>query len=718
MAEPKIRVVFLWHMHQPYYKDLVQGRYRLPWTRLHALKDYFGMVAILEEFPGIRQTFNLVPSLLTQLEDYEQGTALETMQEIAYKPTEELTREDTLYMLRYFFQANLDHLIGRYPRYRRLYDRMQANDFQPEKALPFFQQNDLRDLQVLSQLAWMDEQFLAEDPELGALVEKGRGYEAGDQQLLQKKQAEVIRTVFQQYRTASEQGRIEISTSPFYHPILPLLCDTDVAAQAHPGASLPRRFRHPEDARLQLERAVALHQRLFGRAPRGLWPSEGSVSEEVLQIAASCGFEWVATDQRVLGNSIGAAFYRNESGEMVNGERLYRPYVVSTEAGPVQMLFRDQDLSDRIGFAYSHMEAEHAAIDFVQRLKQCVGPMLRQGKSALVSVILDGENAWEYFLQSGRPFLRALYGRLSEAPQVECVTVSEALQQFAPSEPLGRLAPGSWINGNFDIWIGAEEDNRSWDLLSNARDFYAEHAPSAVPAQRELALEELLIAEGSDWNWWYGPEHSTANDVDFDDLYRSHLSNVYKALGHAPPEELWHPIMRLQSQAVSRPPEGPLSPQIDGAVTNYFEWMGAGLYRPVHRDGAMHGKRGVISQIIFGRDAQHLYLRADFHDLAQEDPERIEVHVLLREGGVPTVMVRFRRVDPQKGWLCDILTEKGTPVALGEAALRKIFEVRLNLSAMGLRQDQPLEFQFSLWEDNLPVETLPLDGWLVIPVGP
>jgi hypothetical protein len=280
---------------------------------------------------------------------------------------------------------------------------------------------------------------------------------------------------------------------------------------------------------------------------------------------------------------------------------------------------------------------------------------------------------------------------------------------------LPRLAPGSWINGNFDIWIGAEEDNRSWDFLSDARDFFAEHERNATDPQRAIALEELLVAEGSDWNWWYGPEHSTANDVDFDDLYRAHLSNVYHALGYPPPEELWHPIARLQSQSVSRPPEGSLSPQIDGIVTTYFEWMGAGFYRPVHRDGTMHGKRGVLSQVFFGRDAEHLYLRADFHNLAQENPERFEMRIILRETAVSTVAVRFHRTEGANGWQCDMLPGNSAHGAWGEAALRKVFEVKLGLAAMGLRVEQALEFQFALWEDNLPVETLPLEGWLSLP---
>src|SRR5579885_1655762 len=329
-TDPKIRLVLLWHMHQPYYKDLVMGAYRLPWVRLHALKDYYGMVAMLEEFPQIHQTFNLVPSLLLQLEDYASGNAKEAVQDAAFKPANQLNYQDRLFVLQYFFQANLDNVISRFPRYRQLYDRMQANHFVPARALPFFRENDITDLQVLSQLAWWDELFLEQDADLRALAAKGQGYSYADQQLLRLKQQGAIRKVLEAYRAAADRGQIEISTSPFYHPILPLLCDTNVATEAHPWVRLPkRRFRRPEDARLQLERAIQLHERLFGRRPTGLWPSEGSVSTEVVTLCASLGFRWLATDQQILSNSTGVPFYRNGNGSVANAEKLYSPWELS-----------------------------------------------------------------------------------------------------------------------------------------------------------------------------------------------------------------------------------------------------------------------------------------------------------------------------------------------------------------------------------------------------
>ena len=720
MSEPKVRVVFLWHMHQPYYKDLVTGIYRLPWTRLHALKDYYGMVAMLEEFPRIHSTFNLVPSLLAQLEEYAQGTAREPMQEIAAKRTDELSLDDRLFLLRYFFQANVEHLISRYPRYRELFNRMHANDFNADRALPFFQPNDLTDLQVLSQLAWMDEMVLSQDREMQALVAKGQGYDYEDQTLLRKKQLQFLQNIFPAYRSAAERGQIEISTSPFYHPILPLLCDTTVATEAHPWVRLPqRRFRHPEDARLQLERALELHRRLFGKAPQGLWPSEGSVSEEVLQICSSLGFRWLATDQRVLGNSIGVSFQGSTSDSLSNADRLYVPYSFSTPSGPVRMLFRDHHLSDQIGFVYSHLEPKTAAADFLGRIKQRAFPLVRDGKNAIVPVILDGENAWEYFAESGRPFLRALYAMLSEDPLLECVTVSEALERHGPAEELPRIAPGSWINANFDIWIGAEEDNQAWDHLSDARDFFAAHEKTASPAQRALALEEILVAEGSDWNWWYGPEHSTANDPDFDALYRSHLANVYRALGYRPPEALAQPIARLRHRVTSILPEAALFPRIDGVVSNYFEWMGAGLYSPIQRAAAMHGQPTLLRQLYYGRDAENFYLRVDFHDPAGGSPDNIKLRIGFRGAASPAVIVSFARPGPEKAIACEIRPEEGVlalAAPLAEAALGRILEIRLSLRAMGLGTELPFDFQVTVWQNNLPIETLPLEGWLAVPV--
>ncbi|MSO20479.1 MAG: glycoside hydrolase [Acidobacteria bacterium] len=728
----KIRLCLLWHMHQPYYKDLFTGVYRLPWTRMHALKDYYGMVALFEEFPTVHATFNLVPSLLTQLEEYAVDQANEPVQQIAYKPADELRMEDHVAALNSLFQANVDHLISRYPRYRELYDRYAAAQFSAERALPFFQKSDFADLQVLSQLAWFDEFYHDHDPAIQALTAKGRGYTVEDQALLRERQQHLLRQIIPAYRRAAERGQIEISTSPFYHPILPLLCDTDCAREPHPGVPLPRqRFMRPEDARTQLDRAIALHTRMFGSKPAGVWPSEGSVSPQVAELCASLGFRWMATDQRILGNSLGMPFYRNESGELINAHHLYQPYRYDTPSGAVDFLFRDQEFSDLIGFVYSRMDAQAAAADLVGRIQQSAAPVLRQGQDALVPVILDGENAWEYYPRSGREFLRALYGRLASDTGIECLTVSEALHHHGAPEKLPRLATGSWIGANFDIWIGADEDNQAWNLLHAAREFFDQHAADASAKNQELALEELLIAEGSDWCWWYGPEHSTANDADFDSLFRAHLANVYRSLGGRVPDALAQPIAHIGHAFVFQPPTALIRPQIDGRVTSYFEWMGSGIYIPDLRATTMHGHPSVMREVHFGRSDSSFYLRVNFAEPALAESLRQHLHqhalrVNLRQGGVSTGV----RVDlalnaagktEAEQWSCALLSSGDSPsdsTSLGKAACKQVFELSISLAALLMDPTEPFEFQISLWQDSLPVESLPLDGWLVAPANP
>src|SRR5499425_3047323 len=313
---PVLRVVILWHQHQPFYKDLVTGEYRLPWVRLHALKDYYGMVKLLDEFPKVHQNFNLVPSLIVQIQDYVAGTAQDPFLNVAAKRAPDLTADEKRFALQYLFQANPVHMIGRYPRYKELWERFRGSGDSPERAEKFFQPQDFTDLQVLSQIAWFDEFFLLE-PEIAGLIKKGRGYSLEDQRFVITKEAELISKVLPVHAEAARRGLIEISTSPFYHPILPLVCDTDMGGVSSPGLPLPQnRFRHAEDAGDQLERGLALHEELFGIRPRGVWPSEGSVSEEVLAIAHRLGVNWMATDEGVLGRSVGTFFSRDGNGRL------------------------------------------------------------------------------------------------------------------------------------------------------------------------------------------------------------------------------------------------------------------------------------------------------------------------------------------------------------------------------------------------------------------
>src|SRR5205807_2344624 len=650
-----------------FYKDLVTGEYRLPWVRLHALKDYYGMVKLLDEFPNVHQNFNLVPSLITQIQDYVAGTARDPFLDVAAKPAKDLTSDERRFALQYLFQANPVNMIGRYPRYRELWERFRSSGESPDRAEKYFQPQDFTDLQVLSQIAWLDEFFLQE-PEIAALIQKTRNYSLDDQRFVIAREGELIAKVLPAHADAAQRGAIEISTSAFYHPIPPLICDTNQGAVSTPGLPLPQnRFRHPEDAREQLQRGLDLHEKVFGIRPKGVWPSEGSVSEEVLSIAHSLGVNQMATEQ-------GAQ------------------------------------------------------------------PVLDRGQDAVVSIILDGENAWEYYPRSGRELLRRFYDALQRDPSVEAVTVSEAISRHKNFANLTSLVPGSWINANFNIWIGAPEDNRSWDYLHHAREFYSQSAARASEAQRELAFEEILIAEGSDWNWWYGPEHHSANDREFDELYRKHLSNVYQALGARPPDYLAQPIIGGTARPSFVPQTVYIHPRITGDTVRYFEWIGAAVYTADRRAGAMHGKQFLMDSVYAGIDESNVYGRLDF--IGGRIPEMdFELVVNLESWAAdaqrPRRTVRLHNVITSRKiavWKVSAPEEEGhlassdSPSTEATTALARNFEFKLPLAwllatPVGLsnhniaaRVSSPvairLRLRFSIWQNGLPMDALPVEGWM------
>lgn len=736
----KLRVVILWHQHQPFYKDLVTGHYRLPWTRLHALKDYYGMVKLLDEFPEVHQTFNLVPSLINQIQDYVSGAAQDPFFQVAAKPANDLSEQERRFALQYLFQANPANVIGRYPRYRELFEKFRAAGDSSELAEKNFQLQDFTDLQVLSQIGWFDEYFLAEK-DVAGLIRKGRNFTLEDQRFVIAREREYLAQVLPVHADAAKRGLIEISTSPFYHPILPLLCDTEQGAVSTPGLPLPQnRFQHPEDAREQLVRGMDLHEKVFGVRPRGVWPSEGSVSNETLSIAHELGVQWMATDEGVLGRSLGSNFSRDGSGNLspLLAQQLYTLYHYENADTRMNLIFRDHTLSDLIGFVYSGMPAQDAANNLIHKIKDSAQPLIAKNQNAVVPIILDGENAWEYYPHSGREFLRRFYDALQNDPGMEAVTVSEAIERHKKPAPLKSLVPGSWINANFNVWIGAPEDNKAWDYLFHARNFYEQAAPSASEQQRKLAYEEILIAEGSDWNWWYGPEHHSANDRDFDELYRKHLSNIYQALGGTPPDYLAQPISGGVARPLFTPQSAYIHPRISGDMVRYFEWMGAAHYTADARSGAMHGKQFLMDEVFAGIDEEYVYGRLDFADKIPEEPFEIVVNLEScgKESGETHRSLRLGASVIERRIAAWQVTQEGRVLSDSSASARVVldrnFEFRVPLSWIldspardnlhrthhAERPTDRVRLRFSLWQHRLPVDALPTEGWIDLELVP
>ena len=719
----RVNLVVLWHMHQPQYRDPENGRYVLPWTRLHALKDYWGMVKTLEQFPGFHATCNVVPSLGMQLEEYSSGKFDEPWFELAFKDAATLTQEDKAEILSRAFQVNHERLLSRWPRFLELHEWAQPAG--GAQALVTFTLRDWRDAQLLSQVAWMDETWLENDPVVSRLANKGKDFSEADKAALKAKQLELLGLVLPAYREAAKTGQVEISTTPFYHPILPLICDSDVARVANPATPLPRRaYRHPEDAREQLRRAVDYHQRVFGCKPTGLWPSEGSVSDQALAIAAEEGFQWFGTDEGVLGRTLNVGFFRDAQGVPANADRLYKPWRFPYGTQNIMGLFRDHHLSDLIGFVYSRMDAKAAATDLHGRLRY-LAERVPSVQPLTICLFLDGENAWEYYPRNGREFLREFYGRVQSDQDFRALTASEAIASCSEVPTVSGIFPASWINANFDVWIGHAEDVAAWELLWDAREAYGRSkevaakgladAPSETALQQ--ALEWILAAEGSDWCWWFGPEHSTVNDAEFDALFRKLLTAVYLALGLMPPEELATPIKHKPEHALQLAPTSVLEVRVDGRDTSYFEWLGAGLFSPERRGGSMHGRIFYLHELRYGFEEERLCIRVDAFPEAFAELEDPEFRITIAGADEVTVVVKLER-----GHLKEFAVEKErvcllNPTDAAEAAFDRFLEVAVRSDQLNLQGQTKLRLGVALWHGGLPVDVLPAEGFLDVALG-
>lgn len=605
-----------WHQHQPlYYKDPDTGIYTRPWVRVHATKDYYDMAAILEEYPEIRATFNLTPVLLRQLKDLEEG-AKDRYWVLAEKPATELSEDEKRFILRRFFDVNWDNIVARYPRYQELLDkRGGASDQEIEAALDNYTTADFRDLQIWFNLAWFDPMFLEEEP-LSSLVEQGRDFTEADKETLFGKTREVIAGVVPVHRRLKERGQVEIITTPYAHPILPLIYNSDLAEKGDPTAEIPERFSFPNDAIAHLDRSVEIYSETWGGEPSGLWPAEGAVGQDIVKIVADAGYEWMATGEHVLAKSLGLGGITRNARDTVNeADELYRPYYVTDEEGQrVAVVFRDLRISDLIGFEYSGMDGEVAAEDLMGRLRNIKDRLEEDNADGpnLVSIVLDGENAWEHYPNDGKKFLHAMYRKLSDAEDIVTITPTEYLDLFPEQREIDELWWGSWFSPDYATWIGEPEETRAWEYLRRVRrDLAAYDLFDRKEAPEEViqdALDSMYLAEGSDWFWWYGQDQDSGDDAYFDRAYRALLREVYVKLGEEVPDFLRVPIISEQPARATREATATISPRIDG-IAGDQEWAGAGQY--AFTGGVQASGGEALSGMAYGHDGENLYLRAD-----------------------------------------------------------------------------------------------------------
>lgn len=595
----------VWHQHQPqYYPDPETGIITRPWVRMHSQKSYYDMAALVAEYPDVRATFNLTPVLLKQIDRYLDG-AKDLYWVLAEKPASELTEEDKRFILTRFFDANWDNIIGRFPRYHELLTkRGDGSAGSIDAALEKYTEQDFRDLQIWFNLAWFDPSFLTQQP-LSALVQQGRGFTEEQKRIVFDEALRIMGEVVAIHRELQDRGQIEVTTTPYAHPILPLIYNSDLVEANDPTAEVPPRFSYPNDAIVHLEKAAEQYAATFGRPPRGLWPAEGSVAQEVVRIIANAGFAWMASGEHVLAKSLGMdGFTRDAHDTVRESDALYRPYYVTDKDGQrVSIVFRDLRISDLIGFEYSGTPPQVAVADFIGRIERIKARLNEQGAEGphLVSVILDGENAWEHYPNDGIEFLSGLYAALADHPTIRTITPSEYLSLFPEQREIDDLWPGSWFSPDFSTWIGEPEETLAWTYLERVRRHLArydiqgrEHASEEALAQ---ALDFMYLAEGSDWFWWYGADQDSGVDEYFDQGFRALLRGVYTSLGDEVPVFVNVPIIPQRPVQSARAPRGPVTPTIDGRASD-GEWEDAGYY--LVRGGAMARAADQVSALYYG----------------------------------------------------------------------------------------------------------------------
>jgi alpha-amylase/alpha-mannosidase (GH57 family) len=551
----KLHLILCWHMHQPDYREYLRGEFVLPWTYLHAMKDYTDMAFHLEQHPQAKAVVNFVPILIEQLLDYDRQFKSGEIHDVllrmlSYEPLDDLGDAERQHIMDSCFKSDHSKMLQPYRAYQHLFDLQKKVEGHGRENVTYLSGQYLADLLVWYHLVWMGESVRRSSELVARLMTKGSQFTLAERKELFELIGTIIAGIVPRYRKLAERGQIELSTTPYNHPIIPLLLDFSAARDSEPNAPLPQAAQYPGgQSRIHdhLSRAMEEHERNFGEKPHGMWPSEGGVSRAALKLMAEHGCEWTATGQAVLANSLRREM--NDNPLPGSSGYLYKPYLVDTGGKPIYCFFRDDRLSDKVGFEYAKWKGDDAAADFVHYLEEVL--LHAPGEEdPVVSVILDGENAWEYFPYNGYYFLSELYKKLESHPDILTTTFHECVKGLSDPDSrvtaskLQQLVAGSWVYGTFSTWIGSPDKNRGWDLLCEAKrsyDIVMSSGRLSVDEMR-LATEQLADCEGSDWFWWFGDYNSAQSVASFDSLFRRNLTNLYCLLKLPPPLELQHVI--------------------------------------------------------------------------------------------------------------------------------------------------------------------------------
>ncbi len=661
-----MNLAFIWHMHQPDYRNS-SGVMQMPWVFLHSIKDYYDMPWMMSRHEGMKATFNITPPLIEQIRLYcDDPLRYDYFLNLWYKSANELDINQKEWMTKICKSAQFDTMVSPLPHFATLYQKEYLSD------------GDFFDLEVLFILSWCGVYLRQNSKIVARLINKQKNYDFNDKTALLEELKGFIKGIFDYYKALHVEGLISISTTPLNHPILPLLLDINNAKRANPSTNLPKFFEPlKEDASLQVSLAIKLFEETFGFTPEGFWPAEGAVDTKSVALLKKQGIKWIATDEAILFKSL----------QNSDRENLYYPY----DYKGMCMGFRDHGLSDLIGFTYRFQEANRASENFTGALKN----IHDENSDATVFVILDGENAWEFYKNNAFDFFDSLYGKLSSCNWCKSVTMDEVFNM--DKKELPTLAPGSWINGEFNTWVGHSEKTKAWELIFETKKEFEKNQSNLNDETKEKITKHFLAAECSDWFWWYGDDHYTDFGAEFDILFRNHLIDIYNLMQISPPSMLFKPIIKKKDSGdFHTPPLSYISPTINGVHDSFFEWLGSGVIDETKLFSTMDKVRAPVKKILYGQDSDFLYLAfcADTGDLKECESLNIIINPIKADIKIP-LHVEHKKIKSKYKI---------------EYALQKWLEIKIDKKSL---QEKRLNFRFELIKDKRVIQTLPGFGELI-----
>lgn len=690
----KLQLCFLWHQHQPFYKDTLNDIYKMPWVFSHALKDYYDMLELcrITRFPA---TFNLVPSLIYQIRDYERDMFKDELLLIIKTEPDILTSSQKQKLMTYAFDSMNPNKIHQSKRYKFL--GTMAKEFQK------MGNQELLDVQVHLLLAWMGEVSIRQEPLLQQLIKKDSYFTNSEKEQLLQFAHQLLCKVLPAHAKAWQDGEIDITTTPFFHPILPLLKDFSSARVALPNIAIPRVLSNmANDINDHIQEASNYVEKVLGKKVEGFWPSEGSVSAEIVEHFSQNGVQWISTDAGVFFNTM------RSNRQHVEKKDLYKPYRMSSKNGDVFIFFRDTELSDLIGFTYSQWDAHAAVNDFLSRLNNIYSMYQYDNNDAVVSIILDGENAWEHYPNNGYDFLHLLYSKIKETDWIHVNMFKQVLKDYNNIPSLPKLFAGSWIYSNFATWMGHSEKNKAWEYLVEARKMVSQHLDTVAPEVKEQIRFEIGAAEGSDWFWWYGDDFYSHFSDDFDDLFRLHLRNVYSLCNQDIPDYLFNSIRQKHGGGLQRIPETYLNVAIDGNANNYFEWLGAGEFDLTYDASTMQMGKRRLKTLLYGMEYRkatdekkglYLCLQGEFDNNSNDV---LEIEIINEIKHIITWDMQQQKVIRTQG----IEEEDGLHIEQD-----RFVEIFLSLKA-----DDKVRVHFKIFQNNELIEKAPFYSMAVLPL--